>query len=140
HYRFIGIEFARTSPDAIVYDLIKLGDGSPAQNTQASIPHHFVLDHCYVHGDSGDLKRGISLQSANTDILNCYVSDFHVRGQEAQAIAGWNGPGPFRIENNYLEGAGENIIFGGATAAVPNLVPSDIEIRRNHCRKPPEWR
>lgn len=140
HYRFVAVEFGRTSPDAIVYDLIKLGDGSPAQNTAASVPHHFQFDRCYIHGDTGDLKRGISLQSGSTDITNSYVSEFHVRGQEAQAIAGWNGPGPYNIVNNYLEGAGENIIFGGAMASVPLQTPSDIRIVRNHLRKPPEWR
>ncbi len=140
HYRLIGIEFARTSSSSIVYDLVKLGDGSPAQNSLDKVPHHFVLDRCFIHGDSGNLKRGVSLQSAHTDILNCYISEFHVRGQEAQAVAGWNGPGPFRIINNFLEGAGENLIFGGAQAAVPNLVPSDILIARNHFSKQPSWR
>ncbi|MFN2598015.1 MAG: hypothetical protein ABR563_12615, partial [Pyrinomonadaceae bacterium] len=140
HYRFVAVEFARTSPDSIVYDLVKLGDGSPAQNTAASVPHHFQLDRCYVHGDTGDLKRGISLQSGSTDITNSYVSEFHVHGQEAQAVAGWNGPGPYNIINNYLEGAGENVIFGGAMACVPNQTPTDIRILRNYLRKPPEWR
>lgn len=140
HYRFIGIEFGRTSPEAVVYDLVKFGDGSIAQNSASQVPHHLELDRCYVHGDAGNLKRGVALNSAHTNILNSYISDFHVRGQEAQAICGWNGPGPFRIVNNYIEGAGENLMFGGATASVPGLVPSDIEIRRNHFTKPVEWR
>ncbi|HSE97251.1 MAG TPA: hypothetical protein VLD57_03205, partial [Blastocatellia bacterium] len=64
----------------------------------------------------------------------------HGRGFDTQAIAGWNGPGPFKIVNNYLEGAGENVMFGGADPAIPNLVPSDIEIRRNHLFKPLSWK
>jgi hypothetical protein len=37
-------------------------------------------------------------------------------------------------------GSGENVIFGGADPAIMNLVPSDIEIRRNHFTKPLTWK
>jgi hypothetical protein len=39
-----------------------------------------------------------------------------------------------------LMGAGENIMFGGADPAIPNLVPSDIEIRGNYFYTPPAWK
>jgi hypothetical protein len=45
-----------------------------------------------------------------------------------------------RFLNNYLEAAGENILFGGAPPSIPGLVPSDIEIRNNHFFKPFSWR
>ena len=44
------------------------------------------------------------------------------------------------MENNYLEAAGENVLFGGTDPTVTNLVPSDILLRRNHLFKPFEWR
>src|SRR6266700_6564662 len=53
---------------------------------------------------------------------------------------GWNGAGPFKIGNNYLEATGENVMFGGADPSIRNLVPSDIEIRHNHFFKPTSWR
>ena len=56
--------------------------------------------------------------------------------QDAQAIAGWSGPGPFRVENNYLEASGENFMLGGATAGAQGLVPSDLVFRRNHVSRP----
>jgi hypothetical protein len=52
--------------------------------------------------------------------------------QDTQAICGWNGPGPFLIENNYLEAAGENVMFGGSDPSIPHLVPNDITIRRRN--------
>lgn len=61
-------------------------------------------------------------------------------GQDAQAVAGFDGPGPIKIVNNYLEGSGENVMFGGADPKVPDLVPSDIEIRRNHFHKLLSWK
>jgi hypothetical protein len=44
------------------------------------------------------------------------------------------------LVDNYLEGSGENVMFGGADPRVPGLVPADIEIRGNHFYKPPAWR
>lgn len=141
HYRFIGIEIKPSDASALVYELVKLGENSKSQKTLAEAPHNLVFDRCYIHGDpAGSLKRGIALHSAQTEIINSYISDFKVKGQEAQAIWGANGPGPFKIVNNYLEGAGENILFGGEDPSIPNLVPSDIEIRRNHLAKPANWR
>jgi hypothetical protein len=59
---------------------------------------------------------------------------------DAQAVAGWNGPGPYWIENNYLEGAGDNVLFGGADPAITGLAASDVTFRRNHLSKPVAWR
>ncbi|MBA3711403.1 MAG: right-handed parallel beta-helix repeat-containing protein, partial [Pyrinomonadaceae bacterium] len=143
HFRFIGIEFKQASSAAFLYDLILLGDGGGAQNTLDNVPHNIVIDRCYIHAaDDGELKRGIALNSASTEIINSHISSFKGVGYDSQAIAGWNGPGPYRIENNYLEGAGENVMFGGATGglAAQGLIPSDIVIRRNHFRKPLAWR
>jgi hypothetical protein len=41
---------------------------------------------------------------------------------------------------NHLEASGENVLFGGVDPAIKNLVPADIEIRRNHFYKPLVWR
>jgi hypothetical protein len=122
-------------------DLIALGDGSAAQDTLAKVPHDFELDRVYVHGDSlVGQKRCISLNAAAVTIRNSYISDCKAVGQEGQAIAGWNGTGPYLIENNYLEGAGENVLFGGADPAIAGLAASDVVFRRNHVAKPLAWR
>lgn len=73
-------------------------------------------------------------------MIDSHLSDFKEVGADSQALCGWNGPGPFKIVNNYLEGAGENIMFGGADPSIKGLVPSDIEIRRNHIAKPLTWK
>jgi len=141
HYRLIGLEAAPVNTAAFIYDLVILGTSGPDQDTLDEVPHHLAIERCYIHAfPTQGLKRGIQLNSASTDILDSYISDFKVVGQDSQAVLGWNGPGPFRIINNYLEGAGENVMFGGATATIPNLVPSDIEFRGNHLFKPRSWR
>ncbi|HUQ31804.1 MAG TPA: hypothetical protein VM095_06780, partial [Pyrinomonadaceae bacterium] len=141
HYKLIGIEVRPTDAGAVVYDLIKLGDGSSRQDTLAKVPHHLVLDRCLITAfPTQTLKRGIALHSAETTIINCYIAGFKSAEQDSQAVGGWNGPGPFHIINNYLEAAGENLLFGGAPPSIPNLVPSDIEIKRNYLFKPLSWR
>jgi hypothetical protein len=123
-------------------DLITLGDGSRAQAAESQIPHDLMLDRVYVHGTdpTQGLRRAIALNSASTVITGSYIVDVKDAGADSQAICGWNGPGPFTITNNYLEAAGENVLFGGADPAVPNLVPSDITISGNHLSKPTAWR
>jgi hypothetical protein len=122
-------------------DIVQLGDGSSAQTSLAQVAHDLTVDRCYIHGDpSAGQKRGIALNSASTTITGSYISDIKVVGQDNQAIAGWNGPGPYTISNNYLEAAGENILFGGSDPAIPNLVPSDITIEDNQISKPTAWR
>jgi hypothetical protein len=139
HYRLQFLELRANANGA--GDIVSLGKGSAEQSTLGSVPHHLILDRLYIHGDPAvGQKRGIALNSASTDVVNSYISDIKSATQDSQAIAGWNGPGPFNIVNNYLEGAAENVLFGGADPKIPNLVPSDITIRRNHFYKPLAWR
>src|SRR5262249_55688190 len=133
HYQLVGLEVLPQTPTTVVYDLIALGSAAAAQqSTLEQVPHDLVIDRCYIHGWYGHyLKRGIALNSAATDITNSYIAEVHAMGQDTQAIGGWNGPGPFRILNNYLEAAGENVMFGGALPTITGLVPSNIEFRQN---------
>ncbi len=121
-------------------DLVALGDGRP-QTSPAQVPHDLVVDRVFVHGDAArGRRRGIALNSASTTISNSYVSDIKAVGRDAQAICGWNGPGPFTIVNNYLEASTENVLFGGADPSIANLVPTDITIAENTLAKPERWR
>lgn len=139
HWRIQLVEFqANVNGDG---DVIALGDGSAAQSSLAQVPHDLVVDRVYVHGDPANgQKRGIALNSASTTVTGCYIADIKRVGQDAQAIAGFNGPGPYTIANNYLEASGENIGFGGADPPIPNLVPADITISDNLLSKPTSWR
>jgi hypothetical protein len=138
HYKFVGIEFSPAEDSSYLYNLIDLGKSEYKSLDQ--FPHHLVFDRCYIRSTGlNKARRGIGLNSGDTTITNSYISGFAGEGDETQGICGWNGPGPFKIVNNYIEGGGQNIMFGGADPAVPNLVPSNIEIRRNFLYKPREW-
>lgn len=139
HWRLQLVELSSTADDG--GDIVALGDGSQAQHLREHVPYELIVDRCYIHGLPGrPQKRGIALNSAATSILDSYISDIKLKGQDAQAIAGWNGPGPYTIENNFLEASGENFMLGGADASVPGLVPQDVVFRRNHLSKPVAWR
>jgi hypothetical protein len=137
HYRLVGLEIAPADGEYL-NTLIELGDD--ARGVEA-LPHHLIVERSYVHGDPArGARRGIAMNARHMAVVDSHFADFKERGADAQAIAGWNGDGPFRIANNYLEASGENIMFGGADPAIPNLVPADIEIVRNHFSKPLRWK
>jgi len=122
-------------------DIIALGDGSAAQRTLRNVPSGLTLDRLYIHGDPDrGQKRAVALNAGDTTIVGCHISDIKAIAQDSQAIGGWNGPGPYIIENNYLEAAGENIMFGGADPAIPELTPSHIVVRHNVLSKPLAWK
>jgi hypothetical protein len=137
YYKIVGVSF-----DANIDgtgDVITLGDAANTLLTQ--VAHHIEIDRVLITGNASlGQKRGIAVNAANVVIMNSDIRDIKAVGQDSQAIAGWNGPGPFTIRNNYLQAAGENIMFGGAGTNIPDLVPSDITVEDNLLAKNPAWR
>ncbi|MBX4189037.1 hypothetical protein KW785_00395 [Candidatus Parcubacteria bacterium] len=142
YYRLIGLEIT-TAPQLIdVNTILAMGTSDGAvQNTLASIPHHIVVDRSYVHGyDTLQNRRCIGLNSAWSAVIDSYVSQCEGAGYDTQAIAGGNGPGPYKIVNNFLEASSEDIAFGGFDPAIQGMLPNDMEIRGNHFFRPLTWR
>src|SRR4051812_35403739 len=141
-WRLDGFEVVGSSPGTVVnYGMVSVGGtGDQGQTSLDKVPRNIVLSHLYVHGlGTTNSTRCVVLQSAETVVRDSYIDDCHAKGMDSQAIEGWNGPGPFLIENNYLAGAGENVMFGGAAPAIFGLIPSDITIRRSHFIKLRQW-
>lgn len=145
-WRFVGLEVTGIPNYTtwVQYRLFGVGSGSglgdPVQNTLALAPQDVVLDRLYVHGQPNVNSAGcIVFNSGATAIIDSWVSECHGKGLDAQAIANWNGQGPFLIENNRLEASGEVIMFGGSDPRMPNAVASDITIRRNYLTRPMSW-
>ena len=109
-----------------VGDIITLGDGSSAQTCRDDVPADLVLDRSYIHGDPvAGQKRGIALNSARTTITKSLHRRHHERSVRIRrrSPAG-TARADYLIENNYLEAAGENVIFGGADPAILGLTPT----------------
>ena len=128
HYRLVGLEIAPA--DGVFLDTLVAARRRHGDADGAAAPHHHRP--LLPPRRSAAAARGAASRStrAHAAVIDSYFSDFKEVGADSQAIAGWNGPGPFRIANNYLEAAGENVMFGGADPAIPDLVPADIEIAR----------
>ncbi|MCU1383590.1 MAG: hypothetical protein JWL71_2287 [Acidobacteria bacterium] len=139
HWKLLLLEFGGNQGG--YGDVIALGAGDATQTQLSQVPYALILDRIYLHGDPiVGQKRGISLHSSDTTIVNSYVSECKAVGQDSQALSGFNGPGNYLIENNYFEGATENVLFGGADPVIPNLVTSNITFRRNYLSKPLAWK
>src|SRR3989442_6517826 len=138
HFRFVGLEIAPT-PGTFLYNVVTLGDGSETEVAQQ--PHDIEFEWCYIHGDpTVGSRRGIAMNGGNLKVLASYLSDFKEVGADSQALAGWAGTGPFTILDNYLEAAGENLMFGGADPRIPDQIPSTINVQHNHFFKPLTWK
>jgi hypothetical protein len=140
YWRLLFLEFLPASSNSAA-SLIDFGGDRTTQTSLADVPHHLVIDRVYLHGNpSYGQRRGVGLHSGETQILNSHFSDFKMVQQDTQAIGGSNGPGPYLIENNFIEAGAENILFGGSDPGILNLVPSNITIRRNLISKPMAWK
>ena len=105
------------------------------------MPFKIVFERCYIHGNkTGELRTGITMNTREFAISDSYISEIHENGADSQALLGFNGTGPYQIVNNFIEGSGENVLFGGADPKIDQLVPADILIERNHFFKPLHWK
>lgn len=120
--------------------LVRIGSGAADQFLLSQCPSNIILDRSYLHGlTTTQTIRGVQVHGAYIGIVDCCISEIHAVGADSQAVVGWNGPGPYKITNNLLSAAGENVMFGGADPVIPNLVAADIEMRRNYIWKDPAW-
>jgi hypothetical protein len=137
YYRLMGIEVRSSA--SMTYALVQLYNGAATSVSQ--IPQWIILDRVYVHGTATQtIQRCVMLNSRSSAVIDSWLAECHGKGLDTQAIIGWASPGPFSIVNNHLEGAGENVMFGGADPAISGVVPSDITFRRNHVVKPLSWK
>jgi hypothetical protein len=137
HYRLMALEITRPVGSGLTQALIQPG----------GTVDHIILDRVWLHGTAqDDTARGIYLDGVtNAAVVDSYLNDFHctsVTGSctDAQDIVGGNGSnagGPYKVVNNFLEAAAENIMFGGG--GITTINPTDIEIRHNHLFKPMLW-
>jgi len=115
--------------------------GDPLATQASHQPRDFTLDRLVILGDPAKgQKRGVALHGVNLALLNSHIGDIKFPQQDTQAVYILNGPGPYFVRNNLLEGAGENLMSGGDTARILGCIPSDILIEGNTITKPLAWR
>jgi Putative Ig domain len=135
YYRLIGLEVADTGANGSLggyYDLVKLNNAD-----------HIILDRCWIHGSPlGEDVKGVDFENSQyIAVIDSTITDVHSKttgyGADASAIGSVAGTGPVKIVNNFLEGSGQTLLWGGGSSST-NV--TDIEFRRNHSFKPLTWR
>src|SRR5580658_4893489 len=136
HIRFIGIEWT-TAPGADIGRIVTAEHGD-----------HIIFDRNWFHpADGNEVGHAVGIiDGAHViAVINSYISGMNCIARtgkctDATGVGGGRGDEPIstiKIYNNFIEAAGENILFGGSAATI---VPTDIEIRRNHLFRPMLWK
>lgn len=141
NWRLIGLEIttSHVGTNDMVYNLV-LSDGNLSTFT-ATLPSYVIFDRDYIVGlPNTNVTRGIDMDFVSAGIVDSYCDEIHNNGFDSQCFYAGNGPGPFLIQNNFIQAAGENIMFGGNDPSIANLIPSDITIVGNIFQKNLAWR
>ncbi len=137
YYRFIGLELTRDAGTGTVSTLVSTNGAS-----------NVIFDRVWAHGTATDITSvGFSLDTSSfVAIIDSYLNDFHCPSSpsclDSKGISGGHSDttpeGTWKIVNNFVEGAAEDVGFGTAGLSTV-FAPADIEIRHNYFYKPTIW-
>ncbi len=131
-----GVTLTGVAPDRTV---VLLGNQDTTTDL-ATLPSNVTLDQVAVLGLNGLAHRGIEMHGMSLSLTRSHVAGIVERFRQNQGVWIAYGPGPYLIEDNYIEATGENILVGGDDPKVADTIPSDIVIRGNYLIKLQEWR
>lgn len=127
--------------------LIEARDAVDATHGElADMPDLIQLDRCWVNGGGGAKNSDRSLVQ-HAVMFNCkrfacvdsVVGGNWLAGIESHAMIGRSTQGPLKFVNNKIWGGSICLFFGGADPFVTNLMPEDVEVRRNWMWHPDTW-
>lgn len=111
------------------YDLIAL-DGCDT----------ITMDRLLIVAGVNGQKRAIRANSTHVTLTRSHIANIWAPGQDSQAYCSWDSGAGHTITDNYLEAAGENVMFGGAASKSAETIPSDILVEGNHFSKRLDWK
>jgi hypothetical protein len=139
HYYLLGLEI-RVNPKLIGRNehIVKLSNGGKSLD---QLPQNIVIARSWIHGNPDqEIKRGIALNGLRISLVDSILEDIHQHNASSQGIAAWDAAvGPYKITNNEFAVAGAALLIGWE-ASITNLIPSDIEVRKNLFHKLDAWR
>lgn len=165
-WRFVGIEFTMPTGlgkglNQLIDNLVVVGNNSTQANgwhspSGPALASRVSFERCFIHGRPypTQLTKALSLLCRDAQVWDSWIIDAHrdrdgatYGPQECQAIYLGDGAGPFQIENNELQAAGQCIFFymlnnSGDWNGMPyaDVIPQDAIVRRNHLYIPPKWK
>ena len=138
-YRIIGMNMVQDSALEPNQHFVSMGYGNQA----ATNTGYIIIDRSLLRDtDAGhSTYRGVrdDAQLGNTAVIDSYISGIKGIGKESQAILAISNAGPILIQNNFLEAAGENVMFCGGQPSSQVTMPQDGTIRLNTFQVNPAW-
>jgi hypothetical protein len=142
-------------PQLWTHTMIDLGDDARYLVRAEDRASDFAFDRVLFMGHPvNGQHRCIQPNCLRAAIIGCSFYDMFEHGRDSQAICGWNGTEAILIDNCYVEGGAENIMFGGAASAAwigggiwggggppdPRMHPRNVRLTNSVLTKNPEWR
>lgn len=139
HYYLLGLEI-RVNPLAKTKNgyIVKL---RKTASKLEDLPHDIVIARSWIHGNPDqEVRTGIEMNGLKISITDSIIEDIHLHNETSEGIAGWDSAaGPYKITNNEIAVAGVGLLLGWQSS-IPELIPSDIEVRGNYFHKLDQWR
>ena len=104
-------------------------------------PHHITFDRMSIHStsDTNRLRHGIMLNGHYMAVINSHIANVKDTA-DAQAIWTFEGDGPYKIVNNFLEATGENYMSGGTDQLLTVTCRPISNSAENHVSKRLDWK
>jgi len=129
HYRLVGIHLKKDNESLPATRLIDFGtDSGGGQNSVAKIPHHFIVERCWLDGGASDTSQttnGIRIYASSVTVKDSALKEFRLIGAgiDTSPISLAAGQGPYSFMNNEMVATSENFnIAGGPTALLTATV------------------
>jgi hypothetical protein len=121
HYKFLGIHFPpKPAPNGGFGTQMSLGGSfSPTPNTVATMLTDFEFDRCILRGHPTSKQlRAMYVGCHRFRFVNNYCDRYGAQSQQSNCLLFTNGFGDITIENNYIQGSTQPIMFGGTSPAM----------------------
>jgi hypothetical protein len=129
YYAIRGLKITQVPQGAFAYALVSVGDIN-TEVTPAQAPSNIEFDRVWIAGNPNEEGPDQAIIVAGSNILvhDSWIEQAHSTYFDSQGILILNASNVV-IENNYIDGAAENIFMGYQTV--------NIDIHGNHIYKPP---
>jgi hypothetical protein len=99
-----------------------------------------IWDRCVTMGDPANgQRRGWQTEGKNNLISGCYADNIGRPGRDTVVIGGWQDCDGLGVDNSYLRGGAETIMFGGADSPSADRICKNISITNCYLTKNPDW-
>ena len=121
HYRLQGLRLRKASEAGHSQSLLTLGDVNPGQNRASMLPHHFIVERCWLDGGASDTSQatnGLRVAADSVSVLDSHLGEFRLigAGVDAAAVSLSKGRGPYAFVNNTMVATSENFNAAGGYA------------------------